>query len=204
MDKTCKAHGKEAFWTYVTKYEKWVQNEGYNMPAPKSEKTEYLKARVDEFIKKDFEAICESLRIKPAEQMRQLAIEFIKREEQRLGQRIQILVTRPNGYDYGAWRVEIRLRNPRDNSYPVVFPFPKLEKRIFHSDVDCQAAWRNPATEEFEIGGLLQNGIWRGHLYSNGIAEIENPTSLELIKEELRRIIDSLIEIPDQRLEAYS
>lgn len=162
------------------------------------EKTEYLKARVNERIKHDFEAICTALGVKPAEQMRELVLAFIALEEKHLGDRIQVRVSRPDGYQTGAWRVEIKLKNPEECAYPLVFPMPKLAKRAFHSDPECRAAWFNGETQKFEMGGLLQNGMWRGDFYSNGIDEDNNPTSLEQVEEALRHVIERGIDFRAQ------
>jgi len=163
------------------------------MPAAKPEKTEYLKARVDEGIKNDFEGICTALAIKPAEQLRKLALAFITLEEKRLGERVQIRVSRPETYDAGAWRVEIKLRKPEECPYPVVFPLPKLEKRLIHCDPEYRAAWFDSATQLHEPAGVLKDGMWRGDCYSNGIAESDNPTPLEEVEQALRKNIEMVL-----------
>ncbi|HEF4763160.1 TPA: hypothetical protein SAN82_005638 [Pseudomonas putida] len=161
------------------------------MTAAKPEKTEYLKARVDEGIKTDFEGICAALEIKPAEQLRKLVLAFIAQEEKRLGERVQVRVTRPEGYQHGAWRVEIKLKKPEECPYPLVFPLPKLEKRSIHCDPEYRAAWFDSGTQLHEPGGVLQDGVWRGNCYTNGIAEPDNPTSLEEVEQALRQIIET-------------
>lgn len=163
------------------------------MPAAKPEKTEYLKARVNEGIKNDFEGICAALEIKPAEQLRKLVLAFIAQEEKHLGERIQVRVTRPEDYQHGAWRVEIKLKNTEECPFPRVFPFPKLKYRVFHSDPEYRAAWFNGDTQEYETAGVLQDGVWRGNFYTNGIAEPDNPTSLEEVEQALQQIIETTL-----------
>ncbi len=38
-------------------------------------------------------------------------------------------------------------------------------------------------------GGEFVNGEWRGHLYSNGCPEVENPTSIEMVREALANTV---------------
>lgn len=163
------------------------------MPAAKLEKTEYLKARVDEAIKKDFESICAALEIKPAEQMRKLILAFIAQEEKQLGERIQVRVTRPEDYQHGAWRVEIKLKNQEERAFPRVFPLPKFKHRVFHSDPEYRAAWFNSDTQDYEMAGVLLDGVWRGNFYTNGIAESDNPTSLGQVEHALRENIEKTL-----------
>lgn len=164
------------------------------MPAAKPEKSEYLKARVDEVIKNDFEGICAALEIKPAEQLRKLVLAFIAQEEKQLGERVQIRMSRPEGYHHGAWRVEVKLRKPEERSYAIVFPLPKLDKRSIHCDPEYRAAWFDGATQQHEPAAVLKDGVWRGNCYSNGIAESDNPTSLEEVEGALRKSIEILLD----------
>ncbi|ODJ92709.1 hypothetical protein BB779_24625 (plasmid) [Pseudomonas viridiflava] len=164
------------------------------MPAAKPEKTEYLKARVDDGIKSDFEEICRSLSIKPAEQLRELVLAFIAKEEKQLGERVQIRISRPEGYMHGAWRAEIKLRKPEECPYPAVFPLPKLERRMIRCDPEYHAAWFDAVTQLHEPAGVLNGGIWRGDCYSNGIAESDNPTPLEEVEKALRKNIEMVLE----------
>jgi hypothetical protein len=163
------------------------------MPAAKPEKTEYLKARVDEGIKNDFEGICKALAIKPAEQLRELVLAFIAQEEKQLGERVQVRVSRPEDYQHGAWRVEIKLRKPEECPYPLVFPLPKLAKRSIHCDPEHRAAWFDSATLSHEPAAVLKEGLWRGDCYSNGIAEPDNPTSLEEVEQALRQNVEMVL-----------
>ncbi|MDU0583504.1 hypothetical protein [Pseudomonas aeruginosa] len=160
-----------------------------------SEKTEYIKARVNERIKHDFDTVCQALEIKPAEQMRELIVGFIAKEARLLGEELQIRITQPSGYDYGAWRVDIKLKNPEDFPFPIVFPMPKLSSRAMRSDPEYQVAWLSVHTEKHEMGGILREGVWRGHLYSNGCTESQNPTSLETVEKALRDTLRPLLDL---------
>ena len=39
------------------------------------------------------------------------------------------------------------------------------------------------------LRGKFVNGEWRGHLYSNGYREVENPTSIEMVREALANTV---------------
>ncbi|WP_449106754.1 hypothetical protein [Pseudomonas mohnii] len=162
------------------------------MPAPKLEKTEYLKARVDERIKSDFEDVCRQLGIKPAEQMRELVVDFLEKQKKLLSETIQIQITRPDGYDYGAWHVQIKVKDSVKN-LPAPFQLPKISHRSIHSEPGYQAAWLDLDKHEYEMGGLLINRLWRGNLYSNGMPENENPSTLDDVREALKREIEKIL-----------
>ena len=155
--------------------------------------TEYLRTRVSKQMKNDFDQICRGLGKTPTEQLRELADAFVKREYGRLSDRISVHISRPHGYDLGAWRALIRLRDPAEMTWggaAIPFAFPPLPKRLVRSDPEYQAVVYHPETHEPALGGKFIDGEWRGHLYSNGCPEPENPTSIE----EARAAITSTIE----------
>lgn len=107
----------------------------------------------------------------------------------RLPTRVRCTVFRPDNYDLGAWRVEMRLPPEVQrfwNGATFQFDLPQLPNRLFR------------AGNEFGFGpdkGCFVGGVWKADLYSNGIPESENPTSLSLTKRELihcvgQRILD--------------
>ncbi len=152
------------------------------------DRSEFLRTRVTETEKKKFEDICAAIGSKPAEQLRKHVIEFINAHSMHLKEEFTIHIFKPDDterpYDPGAWKVIIRLKNTNKDTPPILFRFPKLKKRIFHSDQDYFAAWPIE-TGGHEICGMLKNGIWTGHLYSNGTPEDKNPTSIETVRETL-------------------
>jgi hypothetical protein len=157
------------------------------------EKTAFLKVRLDPEMKEEFESICGGLGTKPSEEVRAFVASFIERELKKRGARVQVRVTRPNGYEYGAWRVEVKLNSPHDSRYPLVFPLPMLEKRAVQSDPEYFAAWFNSDKRQHESGGLIINGIWRGVVRTNGVDESNNPTSMEAVEAEFVDIIEGLL-----------
>lgn len=101
--------------------------------------------------------------------------------------RVRCLIFRPDTYQVGAWRVEMRLPPGVQrlwNGSPFQFDLPKLPKRHFVME------------SGFHIGpdiGRFVDGVWKADLYSNGIAEDENPTSLTEIKRALVQCVDQLV-----------
>ena len=157
---------------------------------------EYLRTRVSRQMKNDFDEICRELGKTPTEQLRELADAFVKREYSRLKDRISVHLWRPAGYDYGAWRATIRLRDPVEMTWggaAIPFVFPALPKRLIKSDPEYQAVVYDPATHQPSLGGKFVNGEWRGHLYSNGCPEPESPTSIEDAREAITSTIEEVI-----------
>lgn len=100
--------------------------------------------------------------------------------------RVRCSIFRPDDYQVGAWRVEMRLPPGVQrlwNASPFLFDLPQLPKRLFLMK------------SEFCFGpytGRFVDGVWKADLYSNGIAEAENPTSLTEIKRTLLHCVDQL------------
>jgi hypothetical protein len=169
--------------------------------------SEYLRTRVPPQTKADFAEICSELGKTPTEQLRELVEEFIKREYGRLNDRIAVHIFRPADYEDGAWRVTIKLRNPAEMIWggrSLPFVLPALPNRRLQSDFEYRAIVFDPNTHKPYFGGEFSAGEWRGHLYSNGCPEGENPTSIEAVAAELTstvlEVIDRFASIrPDAR-----
>jgi hypothetical protein len=153
------------------------------------EKNELLRARVTPKLKKDFEDICKTYGNKPpAEMLREVVEIFVQSNLSRLGDRILVHIYRPEGYDFGAWRVFVKLRNPDEATWfgsSVPFVLPGFEKRRLASDDEYRSIVGVQNKENFvnyELGGVFIEGEWRGHLYSNGIKEQENPTTIDEVR----------------------
>jgi hypothetical protein len=69
---------------------------------------------------------------------------------------------------------------------PLVFAIPRV------------ASWLFQATSEYRFGGHEEgrfvNGVWRADLYSNGVAEAENPVRLAEVKRQLLKNVNHAIE----------
>lgn len=163
------------------------------------DRSEFLRTRVSAAEKKNFEEVCAAVGSNPAEQLRKYVTEFVNAHAEHLSEQFTVHVFKPEDsnppYDPGAWKVIVRLKYLVVN-HPILFRIPKLENRIIHSDPGYFAAWPSELGHH-EICGLLNNGIWTGHIYSNGISESDNPTSIEIVREKLvKEIKNSLFYLP--------
>jgi hypothetical protein len=158
--------------------------------------SEYLRTRVSKSMKTDFDEICRELGKTPTEQLRELVGVFVKREYGRLSDRINVHIFQPTEYEDGAWRVTIKLRDPTEmtwNGASIPFEFPSLPMRRIHSDREYFAVFFPLGTQKPFSGGKFVCGEWRGHLYSNGCLEAENPTSIEAVRSALTSTIEKVI-----------
>ncbi|MCC6074043.1 hypothetical protein ACFPTX_20260 [Pseudomonas sp. GCM10022188] len=89
--------------------------------------------------------------------------------------RVTCSIYRPDSYDPNARRLEIALgaaAKAHLGTAALPFKMPDLERRHlvidkgFRGDVDV---------------GVLVDGVWKADLYSNGVDEVENPTSLDSV-----------------------
>jgi|GEM_PF-1891392 len=101
--------------------------------------------------------------------------------------RIRCQIFRPDNYELGAWRVEMRLTAEvwrLWNGSPFLLDLPVLSKRHFVT------------TSEFSHGPSIArfvDGVWKADLYTNGIAEELNPTSLADVKQALLQSVEDLL-----------
>lgn len=101
--------------------------------------------------------------------------------------RVRCRIFRPDSYELGAWRVEMRLPGEVQrfwNGSPFLLDLPALSKRNFI------------ASSEFSHGPSIArfvDGVWKADLYTNGIAEELNPTSLADVKQALLQGVDDLL-----------
>lgn len=147
-------------------------------------------------MKNDFDQICRELGKTPTEQLRELVGAFVKREYGRLDDRINVHIFKPAEYEPEAWRVTIKLRNPAEmtwNGASIPFGFPTLEKRRIHSDPEYLSVFFRLGSDTPIKGGKFIHGEWRGHVYSNGCLEKENPTSIEKVRTALISTIEKVI-----------
>ncbi|MBX5210791.1 hypothetical protein [Rhizobium sp. NZLR11] len=160
------------------------------------EKDAIIKARISSGTKADFEAICQGIGVQPTTKARELIEEFVKAEYGRLTDRLTVHIYRPSGYDYGAWRVKMQLRDPSEMQFfsaSVPFPLPELPKRRLHPD-DGYLSVVSSKTGGFTLGGQFVGGLWEGHLYSNGVEEDQNPTKLEEVQAALYSTVIALMD----------
>ena len=159
------------------------------------DKSDFLRARVSKETKAAFEKYATALGKTPTDQLREMVDQFIRDEAVRTQQDVVISISRPPGYDFGAWLVTIKVQDPNAVAWqgrPFGFQLPELPKRRIQSD----PAYLAPilvAGGEIKLGGHFVDGLWRGHLYTNGIEESINPTPLEVVHDQLEKTTRELI-----------
>lgn len=164
--------------------------------AKPSAKEPVLRARVSETIKARFEEICQRFGETGSDRLRQLVEDFVRQHASAAGHAVEVRIERPGGYDHGAWRISAALRNPdlaTWNGSPVPFALPDLPRRlIVVADAEYRAAALT-ADRTPVLGGCFHDGIWRADLYSNGIAEDDNPTSLDVVRQAITDSIEEAL-----------
>ncbi len=103
-------------------------------------------------------------------------IEFLSRTEGM----VSCDIHQPDGYDFGAWKVEIKLGNKvlkKPGSESLVFTLPSMQNRMCHPDKGYVRAING------ELRGSFIEGKWIGDVYSNGIPETDNPTKIEAVRD---------------------
>ena len=108
---------------------------------------------------------------------------------------MQLRVIRPNGYSFGAHKVEASLDAAETKAYaawPISFHLPELPKRLIHTALNFVAASTESGTE---LRGIFVDGRWEAHVYTNGIAEEENPTKIDDVKRELEESIAASVKL---------
>lgn len=108
---------------------------------------------------------------------------------------MKIKIIQPEGYDFGAYRVTIQLDDDEKEiirDRPLTFKIPRLSYRSILSDDGYRMA--EFVNDEVILGGMIIDGIWRGHVYSNGIGEEKNPVSIESVTNSLEERIKQSIE----------
>lgn len=166
-----------------------------------TEKTTVVQVRVSEKLKKELDDICNKLGKKqPSVQVRELIEQFVKDHYGSLEDRLIIHIYRPEGYDNGAWRIAMSLRDPAESYWmgaSIPFRLPQLAKRRISSDKGFEAVIGVPHDTDFvnyELGGVFIDGKWFGHIYSNGCPEKDNPTTIEEARIALYQSITELFD----------
>lgn len=165
------------------------------------EKSTVIQVRMSEKLKQDLDDICKRMGKKqPSVQVRELIEKFVLDHYGYLDDRLVVHIYRPEGYDFGAWRIAMTLRNPAESYWhgsSIPFRLPTLTKRRISSDKGYEAVVGVPNKKDFvnyEMGGAFIDGRWFGHLYSNGCPEEDNPTTINEVRDELHRTITELFD----------
>lgn len=116
-----------------------------------------------------------------------LKIALIRAILPQLPTRVRCLIFRPDNYQFGAWRVELRVPRKVQRGFGrsnFDIDIPSLSKRLFVMQ------------SEFQVGHLIGrfvDGVWKADLYSNGIEEAQNPTSLLDVKHALIGCVNEVL-----------
>jgi hypothetical protein len=162
------------------------------------EKTEILKARVSEALQRDFLGICAAVGKSPATQLRTLIEDFVAARRNLLEDDVKVYLDRPDTYMHGVYRARITLPTADTAAFkgvPIAFPLPKLPKRRVHGDPGFFVAASNWNGTGSGLDGVLVDGVWQGHVYTNGIEEEANPTPIADVVAALRSAVTERVEI---------
>jgi hypothetical protein len=159
------------------------------------ESEQILKIRLSEKMKKQFVDACDlaDKEVDTSLRLRMLMREFIKKT---LPRRIavEVKIWRPKGYDAGAYKVKILIGEKEQLAYkkfPVPFRIPRLKCRLFIADKGYMKAIQLESRTEQR--GIFIDGIWTGHVYTNGVAENENPESTDVVKASLEDSVENAL-----------
>ena len=145
------------------------------------EKTEVLKARVSESLHRDFLEICVATGKTPAAQLRKLIDSFVAERRNLLEDDVKVHLDQPETYMNGAYRARVTLPAADKAAFkgvPIAFPLPRLPNRRVHADDGFFVAASNWDETGSGFDGVLVDGVWQGHIYTNGIDEDANPTPI--------------------------
>ncbi len=109
---------------------------------------------------------------------------------------MQLIFFRPDGYSFGAHKVEASLDAAETKAYavwPISFHLPELPKRLIHTTPNFLVAVSNESGTQ--LRGIFVDGRWEAHVYTNGIAEEENPTKIDDVKRELEESIAASVKL---------
>lgn len=95
---------------------------------------------------------------------------------------VECIITKPEGYQHGAWRIEAKLSNQvkdrlNNFQFPLRFHPAEMAKRRCDADIKYVRA------DDDGRFSIFIDGAWFGHLYSNGISEDDNPVTIDAYRE---------------------
>lgn len=100
----------------------------------------------------------------------------------------RIILSQPEGYDYGAWKVEIEFtpeaRKEYEKTSPI-FCFPRLAQRLFVAQKPYDGIYIDPESQDMEVGFRFIDGRMVCHIYSNGVPEEKNNTYISEVVDAL-------------------
>ncbi len=115
---------------------------------------------------------------------------------------MQFIFFRPDGYSFGAHKVEAILDSAESKAYtawPISFHLPDFPMHRIHTPLNFLVA---VSTESgTRLRGIFINGRWEAHVYTNGIAEEETPAKINDVKEDLEQSIAASVKLA---MDAYA
>ncbi len=109
---------------------------------------------------------------------------------------MQLIFFQPDGYSFGAYKVEASLDAAETKAYqawPISFHLPELPKRLIQTPVNFVVA---ASTESgTQLRGIFVDGRWEALVYTNGTDEEEIPTKIDDVKRELEASIASSVKL---------
>jgi len=110
---------------------------------------------------------------------------------------MQVVCSRPTGYQDGAFRLCIAL-TPAERALveaapQIAFAIPRLRRRAVYPDAGYQVA--APINGAVELRGILTRDGWYGDCYSNGVTEARNPTPVALVVQHLAASVDAALAV---------
>lgn len=123
-----------------------------------------------------------------SQSIRSLRVALARAILPQLPTRVRCFIFRPDNYQYGAWRVEMRLTPAIQQLWsgsPFLFDLPTLPRRHFIMESGFRAD---------ERAGRFIDGVWKADLYTNGIHEAENPTDLRKVEHALLQCVDQVVQ----------
>ncbi|MFJ5434071.1 hypothetical protein ACIPSR_10920 [Pectobacterium sp. CHL-2024] len=104
-----------------------------------------------------------------------------------------INISHPDNYMNGAWKMEIFLSgNLKENEELIgsPVPMPKLAGRLIIVDKQYAVAHKKSEEDDYELMMHFIDGVGKAHIYSNGISEDENKTSITTVADEVAKLIN--------------
>jgi len=105
------------------------------------------------------------------------------------------MITRPEDFEYGVWRVNAWLEPEEMNAVGndrFIFELPALPERFFRIDAPYKTP--APAGSAYPFQGEFISGEWRGIVQANGVPEDMCETRLAQVEFSLRQSIEAQLE----------
>ncbi|CAB5569533.1 hypothetical protein AB6G19_24675 [Providencia manganoxydans] len=120
---------------------------------------------------------------------------ILPREADAKASNCHVRIYKPHNYQFGAWRVEITLSKKAESAIKeIAMTFPEFKNRILIAEkADGYLTAVTNSSNEYENGFLIKNGESKLDLYSSGLPEEANPTSITEVAEVLAEHINNNI-----------